>query len=250
MRFRLLTYNIHRAIGTDRRFSPTRIADVIRHYDPDIALLQEVDRGVPRSDKLDLAATLANHLKYPHRAVGMNVYLKQGRYGNATLSRYPISRQRNHDLTIGWWRRRGAQHARIHLALEGTEFPVDVFNTHLGLSATERATQAARLLNTPDLTTLPPDQPCIIAGDMNDWRGVLHRWRFAPAGFHNAAYKPGAARPLRTWPSFAPTGALDRIYYRGRLQLIRCFKSRLHLARVASDHLPLIADFVARAPER
>ncbi|MGE3181508.1 MAG: endonuclease/exonuclease/phosphatase family protein, partial [Phycisphaerae bacterium] len=45
MHLKLLTYNIHKAIGVDRQFSPERIVEIIEHYDPDICLLQEVDRG-------------------------------------------------------------------------------------------------------------------------------------------------------------------------------------------------------------
>ena len=92
MRFRVLTYNIHKAIGVDREFAPDRIVDVLRHHDADVALLQEVDRGVPRSDHLDLASYLARRLEYRYRAVGMNVFMKKGKYGNATLSHFPIGR--------------------------------------------------------------------------------------------------------------------------------------------------------------
>ncbi len=55
MNFRNLTYDIHRAIGMDRLFRPERIAKILEHYDADIILLQEVDVGVPSSQKLNLA---------------------------------------------------------------------------------------------------------------------------------------------------------------------------------------------------
>ena len=50
---RVITYNIHKAIGVDRRFRPQRIVDILRHYDADVVTLQEVDDGVPRSRELD-----------------------------------------------------------------------------------------------------------------------------------------------------------------------------------------------------
>ena len=59
MKFRILSYNIHRAIGLDRRFQPARIMQVLREHDPDIVLLQEVDKGVPRSREMDMAVELA-----------------------------------------------------------------------------------------------------------------------------------------------------------------------------------------------
>lgn len=243
MKFRLLTYNIHKAIGIDRRFAPERIAKILKHHDADIVLLQEVDRGVPRSNHLDLAAELARMLNYEHRAVGMNVTLKKGRYGNATLTRYPIGRQRNIDLTVAWRKRRGAQHTCVSLPGRAA-VRIDVFNVHLGLSATERRKQVRRLLSTTDVAHLPKERACIIAGDMNDWRGVLRRRHFAEVGFVCAtSRRPGSGWSIKTFPSYAPTGGLDKIFFRGPLRLIRAGRSRLNLARTASDHLPVIADF-------
>ena len=94
MHLTVLTYNIHRAIGVDRRFQPERIVKILTHHQADIVLLQEVDAGAPRSRELDLAKELAEAANYPHYAVGHNVQLRKGRYGNATLSRYPILRER------------------------------------------------------------------------------------------------------------------------------------------------------------
>ena len=244
MRFTLLTYNIHKAIGVDGEFDPERIVEILRHHDADIALLQEVDRGVPRSRGMDLASYLARNLEYHYRAVGMNVFLKKGKYGNATLSRYPIGRQRNIDLTIGRRKRRGAQHTRVRILAQPRAVAVDLFNVHLGLTAALRRRQVRRLLATGDLAHVPPETPCIIAGDMNDWVGALKRQCFDPAGFACATNRrPGSRWSIKTFPSYAPTGGLDKVFYRGSLRLIHVACRRLKLARVASDHLPVIAEF-------
>jgi endonuclease/exonuclease/phosphatase family metal-dependent hydrolase len=109
-----LTYNIHRAIGVDRRFRPERIIEILHHHNADLVLLQEVDEGAPRSRELDLAKELALESGYPYFAVGHNVSLKKGRYGNATLSRFPIQRERNIDLSVAEsWIRRGCQHTTV-----------------------------------------------------------------------------------------------------------------------------------------
>lgn len=244
MRFRLLTYNIHKAIGVDRKFAPERIVAVLEEHDADIVLLQEVDRGHPRSDRLDLASHLARQLKYHYRAVGMNVHMKSGRYGNATLSRFPIGRQRNIDLTIGGRKRRGAQHTRIHLSdAGGRPFEIDVFNVHLSLLAQMRRVQVRRLLDSPDLASLHERDACIIAGDTNDWRGLLRR-QFAARGFRCVStLRPGSNWSIRTYPSFAPTGGLDKVFCRGPLRRLSAAADRSRLARIASDHLPLIVDF-------
>lgn len=251
MRLRLLSYNIHRAIGMDRRFRPQRILDVLYHHDADVVLLQEVDRGAPRSRLLDLASYLARQLDYHYHAAGMNVYLRRGLYGNATLSRWPIGRQRNIDLTVGDAKRRGCQHTQIHVTSGQREAAVDVFNMHLSLADRLRNIQVRHLLGTEDVHRLSPDAPVIIAGDTNDWRGVLRARFFEPAGFICATTRGRATRwALKTYPSFAPSSGLDKVFFRGGLKLLTIDRSRLLVARVASDHLPVIADFEVRTEER
>lgn len=245
MRFRVLSYNIHKAIGRDREFRPDRIAAILEHYNADIVLLQEVDRAAPRSNHTDLASLLARSLGLEYRAVGMNVYLKKGMYGNATLTRFPIGRQRNINLTQSWRKRRGAQHTSITLSGGKSPLTVDVFNVHLGLSATERLKQVSQLLSSADMEKLN-GALCIVAGDMNDWRGALYRQRFSKVGFSCATNRrPGSRWSIKTFPSFAPAGGLDKIFYRGDLRCVRAFRSRLLMAEIASDHLPIVADFEA-----
>ena len=245
MRIRILTYNIHRAIGVDRRFRPERILDVLEHHQADVVLLQEVDDGVPRSREVDLARELASMADYPHIAVGHNVTLRRGRYGNATLSRYPILEERNIDLTVAPRKRRGCQHTRIRLEkIAGHPHEIDLFNLHLGLSASERSRQLGMLVRSTEFETLAHGQPSMVAGDFNDWRSLLHPiftdvLRFRCATQHARRYD----RAFRTYPAFSPRGSLDRIYYRGGLRLLASRACRMRVSRVASDHLPVIADF-------
>jgi len=244
MEFRVLSYNIHRAIGVDRLFRPERVAGIIRYYQPDIVLLQEVDEGVPRSRELNLARELATALGFEHYKLGANVSLRKGTYGNATLSRFPIVRERNIDLTIGAHKRRGCQHTT--LAIDGdpeTGRTVEVFNLHLGLSARERDQQAGILVRSHEFPPLGEGPPCIVAGDFNDWRSRL-RPIFTEVFCFACATEgtTGDSLPMRTYPSFSPRGALDRFYYRD-LELVRARRCRLALSRVASDHLPIVADF-------
>src|SRR5258705_13976092 len=107
MLLRVLTYNIHRAIGMDRRFRPERIVDILAHHDADLVLLQEVDEGAPRSRELDLARELGRESGYPHVVAGYNVSLKAGRYGNAVLSRSPFQIHLNITPTVDDRKRRG-----------------------------------------------------------------------------------------------------------------------------------------------
>lgn len=244
MKIRVLSYNIHRAIGFDRRFKPERIIEILKGHDADIVLLQEVDEGVPRSRELKLAKEIADALDYPYYAMGHNVSLRKGWYGNATLSRYPILRERNIDLTVGNRKRRGCQHTTIDIA-EGKHL-LEVFNLHLGLSAKERQKQAGILARSNEYESLNMDTPCLIGGDFNDWRSLLRALFVEGLEFKCATDKnnsSGLPKALKTFPSFAPRGGLDRIYYRGGLKLTSVKRCRYKASKIASDHLPIITDF-------
>ncbi len=245
MKLRVLSYNIHRAIGVDRRFRPERVVSIIGFYAPDVALLQEVDEGVPRSREMHLAHELARALGYDHWAVGHNVRLRKGRYGNATLSRWPIQRERNIDLTIGFRKRRGCQHTRIAVRTSsGRTRRLEAFNLHLGLSARERQRQVSLLAHSRELALLPPEVACVVGGDTNDWRSLLRPSFVDGLGFRSATGgEREGERALATFPSFFPQGALDRVYYRGALRLTNARPCRLAMSRIASDHLPVIVDF-------
>ncbi len=246
MKLSLLSYNIHRAIGVDRRFRLERIAAVLEHHAADVVLLQEVDEGAPRSRELDLARELAAAAGYPYLAVGHNVSLRRGRYGNATLSRFPIVRERNIDLTIAWRKRRGCQHT--HLAVgAGESRTLDLFNLHLGLSAAERHQQIRLLTHSHEFRACTPGQPCVVGGDFNDWRSLLYGAFVDVLGFQCATEVEGRRRRnLRTYPAFSPRGGLDRFYIRGPLRLLDARTSRLAVARLASDHLPVFVELELR----
>jgi len=243
--FKVLSYNIHRAIGVDRRFQPQRIIDILQHHDADLVLLQEVDEGAPRSRELDLAKEIAEAAGYEHRAVGHNVSLRKGRYGNAVLSRWPIDLQRNIDLTIGDRKRRGCLHTRLRTVRpHSSEHRIDVFNLHLGLSARERQSQIGLLARAQEFESVPENVACLLAGDFNDWLAQLHPIGYEMLGFKSATqHRFGYQATIRTYPSFSPTGALDKIYYRGPLRLVAARSCRLAVSRIASDHLPIVAEF-------
>jgi len=247
MIIKLVSYNIHRAIGIDRRFSPERIADILKILDADIVLLQEVDYGVPRSNELDLAAALAEMCDYPYKATGYNVSLKKGFYGNATLSRFPIVGESNIDLTIDNKKKRGCQHTLIDLdESRNDDLMLDVFNLHLGLSAKERQKQAGILFKSREFSHINPDQPCIVGGDFNDWRSLLRALFIIGRDFKCATDRTtirGNEKAIKTYPSFSPRGGLDRVYYRGGLKVLNAHRSKIKTAKVASDHLPIVVTF-------
>ncbi|MEZ6130598.1 MAG: endonuclease/exonuclease/phosphatase family protein [Planctomycetaceae bacterium] len=236
--FRLMTYNIHKGIGgVDRRYSLLRIIEVIRHYQPDIVFLQEVDDGVPRSQHHRQVDMLTEALGFRHATYQKNVSVKRGHYGNAILSRFPMEEAQDLDLTISIKKRRRALITSIRIPGFSDDRPVFLCNTHLGLSGFERRLQIRRILAFRGLLDLQPRTPVIVGGDFNDvWLEHGRKLMF-PSGFECAVSR------AKTFPAVLPVRSLDAIYFRGDMTLQSSFAGRIKLARQASDHLPVIADF-------
>ena len=238
MRLRLITYNIHKGIGgVDRRYRPERIVETLLTYGPDVVLLQEVDDGVPRSRRDRQVDLLGDALGLRHRAFQPNVELRTGLYGNAILSRFPLADVEHVDLSIPLKKRRRALLAHCRVPVNGHTRRLLISNLHLGLAGFERKIQLRRLLKSDTVAHTHHHTPAIAAGDFNDVYGTLGKRLLEPAGFEPAG------RRVRTFPAALPLRALDRIYFRGDLRLVRCFAARSGVARQASDHLPIIADF-------
>jgi endonuclease/exonuclease/phosphatase family metal-dependent hydrolase len=238
-RFRLITYNIHKGIGgVDRRYRPDRVIATVRHYAPDVLLLQEVDDGAPRSRHDRQVDLLGDALGLPHRVFQANVHRKVGRYGNAILSRFPLTDVLDLDLTVPFKKRRRALVAHCRVRHEQHTRMLLLLNVHLGLSGFERTLQLRRLLTSDILRHTRADTGVIIAGDYNDVWGTLGKRLLEPAGFKPACFR------RKTFPAVLPMRPLDRVYYRGELAVDRSFASRMIIARQASDHLPLVVDFL------
>jgi len=238
LHFRLMTYNIHKGIGgVDRKYRPDRIIAVVGKYNPDIVFLQEVDEGVPRSAHHRQVDLLADALGYHHQAFQRNVKLKKGGYGNAILSRWPLADIAHVDLTVPLKKRRRALVAHSRVQWQRHSRRLLLLNVHLGLAGFERVAQLRRLLRTPILAHSHHDSPVILGGDFNDIYATLGRRVLRPAGFR------AAVRRRKTFPAFYPLRALDRVFFRGDLELHHAFAARVQIARQASDHLPLIVDF-------
>lgn len=242
MRFRLITYNIHKGIGgIDRRYRPERIVESVRHHEPDVVFLQEVDDGTPRSHHHRQVDLFGDALEMPYRAYQPNVTLKVGQYGNAILSRHPLSDLQDLELTIPLKKRRRAQIAHCRLKSDSHVRTLLLCNVHLGLAGFERAIQLRRILSSDVLRHTRHDTGVIVAGDYNDVWGTLGRRLMEPAGFKAACFR------RKTFPAMLPIRPLDRVYYRGALDVHHSFASRSEVARQASDHLPLVVDFLLAA---
>ncbi len=235
---RVVTYNMHKGIGgIDRRYRLERIVEVLGHCRPDIVFLQEVDEGVPRSRRDRQVEELASATGLPYWAFQPNVKLREGHYGNAILSRFPLSDVMHCDLTIPLKKRRRALLCHAKVVEGGHRRTLLLVNTHLGLSGFERNAQIKRLLQARLLQRTHRSTPVILGGDFNDVWATLGSKYLEPVGFDSAGKK------VKTFPAFYPVRPLDRLFFRGELRLDHAYASRTKLAAEASDHLPLVGVF-------
>ena len=232
---RLLSWNIHKGIGgRDRRYSLQRIIDCIDHERPDLVCLQEVDRLVGRSNFDDQPRLLGQSLNL-QSTFQANVPVSNGTYGNLILSRWAVGSTHRISLKRGIRKSRGAQ--LIHV--ETPEGALHLVNTHLGLDERERHWQIDFLLD-HELFQSSSVMPTFIAGDFNDWRNTLAEQSLANHGFQQVTSPPSE---YRSFPSWLPVGGLDKVFVRGEVTTERVKVVRTSLARVASDHLPIVVDF-------
>ena len=227
------SYNIHRAVGLDGHRNPSRIAAVIDQIDADLIALQEVEWGLPAHEAwLEMFAERRGY----HLLIDANIEDHRGRFGNVLLTRHPVVRTDRIDLSIGRFEPRGAIAA--HIDLFGIRHLVVA--THLGLRVRERRRQTRRIAEYMNGCEAAPS---ILIGDLNEWQWRSRSIR-AIATLFEKAPSP------RSFPSWRPVFALDRILFRdiGEHPIVRTHVTAL--SKSASDHLPVVARLHIAAAER
>jgi endonuclease/exonuclease/phosphatase family metal-dependent hydrolase len=221
------SYNVHKCVGTDRRFDPGRIAAVIAEISPDVLALQEADKRFgDRRGLLDLAAL--------REATGLepvpiaNGHMGHGWHGNLLLTRGGATRQVR-QVTLPGLEPRGALMADVMLEVGA----IRVVGVHLGLLRHSRLLQVTSLIShAADATSLP----VLMMGDMNEWR---RERRSALLGFASGL---GPVAPgVPSFPAYYPVLALDRMVARPAGILGPVEAHSTPLSRRASDHLPIKA---------
>jgi endonuclease/exonuclease/phosphatase family metal-dependent hydrolase len=234
---RIATYNIHKCVGMDRRYSPERVAEVLRELEADVIALQEVvchsDRGLRDHQGEFLASEL-----------GMDFVLGENRkhygadYGNVTLSRLPVVAFQNYDISVVRREPRGCLRSEIAVSDEKT---FQFINLHLGTSFFERRHQVHKLLADHILDDPEIHGRRVVAGDFNEWISGLTT-RLFKSKFQTVDPKLHLGT-MRTFPGIAPLFHLDHIYFDPQFALRKATLHKSRKSLLASDHLPIVAEF-------
>ncbi|WP_249691057.1 endonuclease/exonuclease/phosphatase family protein [Stappia sp. WLB 29] len=231
---RLLSYNVHGCVGGDRRLDLARIVEVIAAAQPDVVALQELDVGRLRSGGIDQAEEIAAALEMTsvfHPAM----HVAEEKYGDAILTSLPMRVVKTGPIPS-----RGEPRGAIWCEIEHGARPLHVFNTHLGLWRGERLAQVRTLLG-PAWLGHPEcrGQDTVLMGDFNS---VPSSPSFAQVASVLQLARPRTGRLAGpTFPARLPLLRLDHIFLSKGLRCLDCTPLRTPPARLASDHLPLLA---------
>src|ERR1041385_2672464 len=229
---RVMTYNIHVGVGMDKKLDLARIAEVINQQHPDLVGLQEVDRGVERTQRIDEIAELARLTKMEY-AFAFNLRYQGGQYGVAILSKSPILATDHHlYLNTREVERRGFIRAEVRIGGKLINF----VTTHLDYQYEDgRVYEAQQLL----AAMKDVKGPLIVVGDFNDVPsggayGLMHQT------FDDAWAQTRPSDDGFSYPADKPAKRIDYILTR---QTDRIRPKRAWIVdTLASDHVPVVAD--------
>ncbi|MEA3336078.1 MAG: endonuclease/exonuclease/phosphatase family protein [Chloroflexota bacterium] len=269
---RLLTYNIHGWRGGDGALNLDRLLRIIEASDADIVALNEVFHpfSLPDSDRtaLDiLADALGMSYAFGVALTPQFAFSPLSSYGNALLSRFDILAHAGHHLTpIGGHEQRGLLEAR--LLLPDSPSPLSVYVTHLDhrseavrlrqlnsvLQWTNRDRERRHLL-LGDFNALAPQDYEGRAGDLDDLRDRQETAHMVADGLqvvphilsrgYSDAGASGEEGRQPTFPAERPVIRIDYVWVSPAMAgaIRSCGRWRTDETAIASDHLPVFADF-------
>ena len=240
---RVTTYNMHKGLSSfNRRMVVHEVRERLASVGADVLFLQEVQgEHEQHARRFDNWPVKPQHEfiaggEWGEFAYGKNASYNGGHHGNAILSRFPISRWDNEDISAHRLEHRGLLHCEIEVP--GWEQPLHCVNVHLGLAARWRWRQLEALRKRIE-RLVPDDAPLVIAGDFNDWRRHASNELIAALEVQEA-FEAYRGRPARSFPAALPMFSLDRIYVRG----FKVKQARVHQGYFwsrLSDHAALTA---------
>ena len=229
---RVMTYNIHVGVGMDKKLDLQRIADVINREKPDLVGLQEVDRGVKRTEGKDEIAELAAMTRM-NFAFAPNLDYQGGKYGVAILSGLPI-KATVHRMFEN--RRESERRGMLSAEIEFDGKLINFATTHLDYQFED-----GRLFETEQLLKFLADVkgPLIVVADLNDVpEGSAYK--LMRTLFDDAWTASRATGDGFSFPADKPVKRIDHIFYRTGARL-RAKKAWV-VQTLASDHVPVVAE--------
>ena len=239
-RFSVISMNVHKGLSPLHRHSTIyQLRQKMRNHYPDLLFLQELQqehRGRVRRfghwPLTELTHFLSEDFWHDWHYV-KNVEYPDGHHGNAILSKHPLHKGENYDISAYRFERRGLLHSMIQF--EGANQPIHCFCVHLALFERGRERQLEEII--AYIEELTHDGPTIVAGDFNDWRNRVSAPMRA-AGF-DEVFELLTGSPAKTFPSVKPLLPMDRIYVRGlKIHSVEI----LHEWMKLSDHLGITAE--------
>lgn len=228
VRLSVMSYNIHVGIGMDKRLDLARVAEVIRRHRADLVGLQEVDRGVERTGRVDEVRELAR-LTGMDYAFAHNLDYQGGQYGVAVLSRFPILAI-DHRRYANRRERERRGFLRVEVEVGGRR--LNFVTTHLDYQWAD-----GRVFETEQLLRALADVrgPLVVTGDFNEEPRVGAYEMMLRAGFADGWSQEGAGL---TYPADRPTKRIDYVFYRGLGDDVRAAAAVPDT--LASDHRPVV----------
>lgn len=238
---RLVTYNVHRCVGVDKRLDVERIAGVIAELEPDIVCLQELDVGRARTGGVDQARAIGDRLSMAVRFhAAMRVEAEE--YGDAILTGHPETLIHVGALPtvrgVPGLEPRGALWVRVNI--EGVD--INVLTTHLGLVPREQRLQAAALVGKDWLGHPDCKGPTLLAGDFNA-TSITRPYQTLARNHADCQRQLGLRPTIKTFPSGFPAIRIDHVFVSPEIRITGVHAPFSPLSRMASDHLPLVVDF-------
>lgn len=238
---KVITYNVHRWVGIDRKTLPERAASVIAASGANIVALQEVRAGRMRTGWQNRAEAVARSLGMTlHFQPTIRVFGEQ--FGLAIMTSLPSRRIKGERLPSlmqdGGLSKRSA--LWVSVEYEGQE--IQVVNAHLSLRPAERLMQAHALLGEDWLGNSKCADPVILLGDLNA-SPRTRSYKLLSASLDDAQLMTKRARAMPTFHTRMPVMRLDHIFLRGDGFSVRKARPlRTRLTRFTSDHLPVVAE--------
>ena len=233
---RVMTYNIHVGVGVDKKLDLPRVAGVINAQHPDLVGLQEVDRGVTRTQRIDEIVELSKLTRMDY-AFAFNLHYQGGQYGVAILSRFPIMAT-DHRLYQNTREAERRGFIRAEVSVDGRV--LNFVTTHLDYQYDDgRLFEAQQLLK----ALKDVQGPLVIVGDFNDIPAgrayQLMRYQFGDAWIESRSTDEGFS-----YPTDKPAKRIDYIFFRST-DRVRTKRAWI-VDTQASDHVPVVADLEIR----